>query len=71
VHVAGFREAVALAAHIGADMLVPIHWDLFASNGERPSAVVDEAAVAPEARLHVLVLRRELPWTVAARGHDA
>lgn len=62
---ADFREAVALATHVGASVLVPIHWDLFAANSERPGAAVDEA-VAAGAPLHVLVLSRYLPWTAAA-----
>ena len=55
------REAVGVAREIGARVLVPIHWDLFAANGERPGAVVDEV-VATDALLHVVTLRRELPW---------
>ena len=55
------REAVGVAREIGARVLVPIHWDLFAANGERPGAVVDEV-VATDAPLHVVTLRRELPW---------
>ena len=31
----GPRDAVALAAHCGARMLVPIHWDLMEGNTER------------------------------------
>jgi len=59
------REAVALARHAGAQILVPIHWDLFAANGERPGAAVD-AALESEAPLHVVVLRRGVPWAPAA-----
>ncbi len=60
-----FREAVGLAREVGATMLVPIHWDLFAGNSERPGAAADEAA-ATDAPLHVVVLRRGLPWIAAA-----
>jgi L-ascorbate metabolism protein UlaG (beta-lactamase superfamily) len=59
-----FREAVALARHVGATTLVPIHWDLFAANGERPGAAVDEAAESGAA-LHVVTLCRGLPWIPA------
>jgi L-ascorbate 6-phosphate lactonase len=58
------REAVALARHVGARFLVPIHWDAFAANSERPGAAVDEA-VSTEAALHVLVPRRGVPWVAA------
>jgi L-ascorbate metabolism protein UlaG (beta-lactamase superfamily) len=57
----GFRDAVALARHVGARLLVPIHWDGFTANSERPGTAVDEA-VATEAPFHVLVLRRGIPW---------
>ena len=39
--------------------MVPIHWDGFAGNTERPGLVVDEAAALGE--LHVLVLARGQP----------
>jgi L-ascorbate metabolism protein UlaG (beta-lactamase superfamily) len=58
------RDAVALAARLGATVLVPIHWDLFAQNSERPGAAADEAWSAG-AKLHVLVLRRLVPWIAA------
>jgi L-ascorbate 6-phosphate lactonase len=58
------RDAVALASRIGASVLVPIHWDLFEGNTEHPGRAADEAAET-EAPLHVLTLRRGLPWTVA------
>jgi L-ascorbate 6-phosphate lactonase len=53
------REAAQLARRIGARMLVPIHWDGFAGNTERPGLVADEAAAL--GGLHVLVLARGLP----------
>lgn len=59
-----FRDAVELSVRIGASILVPIHWDLFEANGERPGRAVDEAA-ASGAALHVLTLRRGLPWVAA------
>jgi L-ascorbate 6-phosphate lactonase len=55
------RDAVALATEIGASVLVPIHWDLFAGNTEWPGRAVD-AAVEAGAPLHVLTLRRGVPW---------
>jgi L-ascorbate metabolism protein UlaG (beta-lactamase superfamily) len=61
------RDAVALAEQLGASVLVPIHWDLFAQNSERPGAAADEAWAAG-AVLHVLVLRRLVPWIAAVDG---
>jgi L-ascorbate 6-phosphate lactonase len=58
------RDAVALAARIGASVLVPIHWDLFEGNTEHPGRAADEAAETG-APLHVLTLVRGLPWTAA------
>ena len=58
------RDAVALATRIGASALVPIHWDLFEGNTEDPGRAVEEAAETG-APLHVLTLRRGLPWTAA------
>jgi L-ascorbate 6-phosphate lactonase len=58
------RDAVALAAHCGAGILVPIHWDLFAGNTERAGAAADAAAEAG-APVHVLTLSRERPWAIA------
>jgi L-ascorbate 6-phosphate lactonase len=55
------RDAVALATAIGARVLVPIHWDLFEGNTEWPGRVVD-AAVEAGAPLHVVILRRGVPW---------
>jgi L-ascorbate 6-phosphate lactonase len=66
----GFRDAVALAADIGATTLVPMHWDLFRANSERPGAAADEAW-ATGAPLHVLVLRRGLPWAPAPAPRPA
>jgi L-ascorbate metabolism protein UlaG (beta-lactamase superfamily) len=57
----GPRDAVALASEIGATILVPYHWDLFRGNTEWPGTVVD-AAVEAGAPLHVLTLRRGVPW---------
>jgi L-ascorbate metabolism protein UlaG (beta-lactamase superfamily) len=60
----GARDAVALAAHCGASILVPIHWDLIEGNTERAGAAAD-AAAETGAPLHVLPLSRERPWAVA------
>jgi len=38
------RDAVALAGRCGAQVLVPIHWDLMAGNTERAGAAADAAA---------------------------
>jgi L-ascorbate 6-phosphate lactonase len=57
------RDAVALAAHCGASILVPLHWDLMAGNTERAGAAADAAAEAG-APVHVLTLSRERPWAV-------
>ena len=57
------RDAVALAAEIGATTLVPIHWDLFEGNTEWPGRAVDIAAEAG-ALFHVLTLRRGVPWAL-------
>jgi L-ascorbate 6-phosphate lactonase len=59
----GPRDAVILATEIGASMLVPYHWDLFRGNTEWPGRVVDDAVEA-EAPLHVLTLRRGVPWAL-------
>jgi L-ascorbate metabolism protein UlaG (beta-lactamase superfamily) len=58
------RDAVALAAHCGASILVPIHWDLIEGNTERAGAAAD-AAAEQRAPVHVLTLSRERPWAVA------
>jgi L-ascorbate 6-phosphate lactonase len=60
----GPRDAVALAAHCGASVLVPIHWDLFEGNTERAGAAADAAAEAG-VPVHVMTLSRERPWAVA------
>jgi L-ascorbate metabolism protein UlaG (beta-lactamase superfamily) len=62
-----FREAVELATQIGASTLVPIHWDLFSGNTESPGHCVDEA-VERDAELHVVVLRRFVPFAFARPG---
>jgi len=56
------RDAVALAVHIGARTLVPMHWDLMKGNLERAGAATDEA-YATEAPVHVVSLARGVPWS--------
>ena len=55
------RDAVALAAHVGAHTLVPMHWDLMKGNLERAGATADEAH-ATGAPVHVVTLARGVPW---------
>jgi L-ascorbate metabolism protein UlaG (beta-lactamase superfamily) len=59
------KDAVALAAHIGATILVPCHWDLFEGNTERAGATADEAFTVG-APVHVVTLARGVPWVAAA-----
>lgn len=63
------KDAVALAAQIGANVLVPIHWDLFDGNTERAGAAADEA-YATQAPVHVLTLTRGVPWEAAVPPRD-
>ncbi len=56
----GEEEAVALAAAVGADVLVPIHYDMFAANPGDPGLVVRHAERHPQ--LAVLVASRERPF---------
>jgi L-ascorbate metabolism protein UlaG (beta-lactamase superfamily) len=58
------RDAVELAAVIGATTVVPYHWDLFKGNTEFPGRAVDEAVVE-DLDLHVVVLRRYVPFAFA------
>jgi L-ascorbate metabolism protein UlaG (beta-lactamase superfamily) len=61
----GPRDAVALAAHCGASLLVPVHWDLFEGNTERAGATADAADEAG-APVHVLTLSRGRPFALAS-----
>jgi L-ascorbate 6-phosphate lactonase len=65
-----FREAVELATQIRASTLVPLHWDMFDGNTEWPGRSVDEA-VAANAELHVVVLRRFVPFAFARPTQNA
>lgn len=51
------REAIGFAKAIRASVLVPMHWDLFRGNTERPGAVADQAV----GQLHVLVMNQLSP----------
>jgi L-ascorbate 6-phosphate lactonase len=53
------REALRLARELGVQLLVPMHWDMFAGNTVRPGALVDEASL--EADIHVLTPARNVP----------
>ncbi len=55
------RDAVELAAAAGVDLLVPMHYDMFAANPGSPGTLVELARVHyPE--LAVLVLSRRRPF---------
>jgi len=54
-------EAVRLAANIGADVLVPIHYDTFAANLGHPGKLV-EVALRDHPELTVVVLGKERPF---------
>jgi L-ascorbate 6-phosphate lactonase len=56
-------EAAILAAAIGASILIPMHWDLFAGNTVRPSGVVD-VVVDRALELHVVIPTRWRPLTL-------
>jgi L-ascorbate metabolism protein UlaG (beta-lactamase superfamily) len=64
------RDAVALAAHVGAHTLVPMHWDLMKGNLERAGAVTDEAH-ATGAPVHVATLARGIPWALPNQSSGA
>ena len=55
-------EAVELALGVGADLLVPYHWDGFRGNTVPPGSAVDAAA----GRLHVLLPARDRPFELEA-----
>ncbi|MGH2631751.1 MAG: MBL fold metallo-hydrolase [Actinomycetota bacterium] len=60
------REAPWLAAEIGADMLIPMHHDMFHGNLGSAAQVVD-AAEQEGRRVTVLVPSRDEPFVVATR----
>jgi L-ascorbate metabolism protein UlaG (beta-lactamase superfamily) len=53
-------EAAELAAEAAVDLLVPMHWDMFASNPGSPARLLDAARLHP--RLAVLVPSRDRPF---------
>ena len=63
------REAVQLARELGVQLLIPMHWDMFAGNTVRPGAVVDEAGT--DAALHVLTPARGVPFRLAGNRPGA
>jgi L-ascorbate 6-phosphate lactonase len=53
------REAVALAGELDIEMLIPMHWDMFAGNTVRPALVIDE--IPQDTTMHVLTPARFVP----------
>jgi L-ascorbate metabolism protein UlaG (beta-lactamase superfamily) len=62
------REAAWLAGAIGAEVVVPMHYDLFARNRGYPEWLV-ESVSRDHTGVHVLVPTRDVPfvWTPAER----
>ena len=51
-----YREAADVAGGIGADLLIPLHFDLFANNSENPAFLVDYMhRMYPGRKCHVMV----------------
>ena len=61
------REAVRLASELGVEMLIPMHWDMFAGNTVRPALVIDE--LPADTTMHVLTPARFVP--IGLRGREA
>lgn len=61
------REAVWLASEIGARVVVPMHYDLFARNRGYPEWLV-ESALRDHPGTHVLVPARDIPFVWTGRG---
>ncbi len=59
------REASQLAEEIGADAVVPLHWDMFAANPGDPAMLVAAA------RTTVVVLEHSRPFVYTARKETA
>jgi L-ascorbate 6-phosphate lactonase len=52
----GYREAADFASEVGADLVLPIHYDLFPSNRDNPSYFVDYLFYHyPSQKFHMLV----------------
>jgi L-ascorbate metabolism protein UlaG (beta-lactamase superfamily) len=50
------RDAANIGAASGADLVVPLHWDLFARNGENPAVFVDYMTrLHPDRKFKVMV----------------
>jgi L-ascorbate metabolism protein UlaG (beta-lactamase superfamily) len=61
------REAAWLAAEMGADTLVPMHYDMFERNRGSPAYVVE--SLEREGReVRMLVPPRDVPFAVASIG---
>lgn len=58
------REAVGLANRLGCRIVVPMHWDMFEGNTERPGAFVDEVDDLT-ARFHTVIPTRFAPIALA------
>lgn len=53
-----YREAAELTAAVGADLGIPLHYDLFAANAEWPGRYVDHIYQYHPTRVHTAVLAR-------------
>jgi len=63
------REAVALARELAVEMLIPMHWDMFAGNTVRPALVIDE--LSGDTTMHVLTPARFVPIRLPGGGSSA
>jgi L-ascorbate 6-phosphate lactonase len=63
------REAVEFAQLLGAQFLVPGHWDADRGNTERPGTAPDYAWEI-ESSVHTLVLARGIPWPLNGLGRS-
>ncbi len=51
-----YREAADIAGGIGADLLIPLHFDMFAGNSENPAFLIDYMhRMYPAGKCHVMV----------------
>ena len=54
-------EAVELTVAIGADLLIPVHFDMHMANSERPGLLVDYLTTSfPQQKFHVMRLGERL-----------
>jgi L-ascorbate 6-phosphate lactonase len=61
------REAAELAAAAGAELLVPMHYDMFAANPGSPAKLV-EIVGRDHPSLAVLVVSRDRPFVFRSAG---